>query len=104
MSLRVRLSFLSISLVTGTLVAALLAVYVSEGAHLAREAQRGRGALLASFVQSCRDAILVQDEMAAVNASMAVARIAGVREAYCLAKDNRVIAHSGGVRLSLIHI
>lgn len=98
MSLRIRLSLLSIALVTGTLLAALLAVYVSEGAHLAREAQRGRGALLASFAQTCRDAILVQDEMAAVNGAMAAVRIPGVREAYCLDKDGRVIAHSGGLR------
>ncbi len=98
MSLRIRLSLLSIGLVIGTLLAATLAVYVSEGAHLAREAQRGRLALLASFAQTCRDAILVQDEMAAVNGAMAVSRVSGVREAYCLADDQRVIAHSGGIR------
>ncbi|MBK8871531.1 MAG: HAMP domain-containing histidine kinase [Elusimicrobia bacterium] len=98
MILRVRLALLSVSLVTGTLLAAGVAVYVSEGAHLAREAQRGRSALLAGFAQSCRDAILVQDEMAAVNAAVAVAKIPGVRRAYCLDKNQRVIAHSDGLR------
>jgi signal transduction histidine kinase len=98
MTLRVRLALLSASLVTGTLLAAGVAVYVSEGAHLAREAQRGRSALLAGFAQSCRDAILVQDEMAAVNAAVAVAKIPGVRRAYCLDKNHRVIAHSDGLR------
>ncbi|MBK8576173.1 MAG: HAMP domain-containing histidine kinase [Elusimicrobia bacterium] len=98
MTLRVRLGLLSVSLVMGTLGAAAFAVYVSEGAHLVREAERGRSALLASFAQSCRDAILVQDEMAAVNAAVAVAKVSGVRGAYCLDKNNRVIAHSDGIR------
>ena len=98
MSLRFRLSLLSILLVTSTLLAAAFAVYVSEGAHLFREAEKGRMALLSSFAQSCRDAILVQDEVAAVNSAMAVAKIAGVRRAYCVDQKGRVIAHSDGLR------
>jgi signal transduction histidine kinase len=98
MSLRVRLSLLSVLLVTGTLLAAAMAVYFTEGAHLAREAERGRKALLASFAQSCRDAILVQDEMAAVNGAMAMVKNVGVRRAFCVDKKGRVIAHSDGLR------
>lgn len=98
MSLRFRLSLLSVLMISGTLLAAAMAVYLAEGAHLEREAERGRLALLASFAQNCRDAILVQDEMAAVNGAMAIAKNVGVRRAYCVDKNGRVIAHSDGLR------
>lgn len=102
MSLRLRLSLLSVLLVTSTLLASAIAVYLSEGAHLAREAEKGRMALLASFAQSCRDAILGQDEISAVNSVMAVAKIAGVRQAYCLDQKGLLIAHSDGLRGKMV--
>ncbi|MBL0059676.1 MAG: HAMP domain-containing histidine kinase [Elusimicrobia bacterium] len=83
MNLRTRISLWTVSLLVATLAAVGAALYGSERLHLQAQAEKTSLAWMEGFAQACRDAVLVQDHLAAINAARALQRSPAVREATC---------------------
>jgi signal transduction histidine kinase len=60
---------------------------------------RTRLALMDGFVQSCRDARIARDDLAALNAAAAVGRSPGILAAYVTDAAGRVVAHADAARI-----
>lgn len=89
MNLRARITLWTVSLLAATLAAAGAALYGSERLHLQAQAEKTSLTFVEGFAQACRDAVLVQDNLAAVNAARALQRSPSVREATCADKMGR---------------
>ena len=60
--------------------------------------ETARHSIFAVFPQTCRDALLVRDELSAINAALSVGKIMGVQGAFCVDPTGRVVAHSDPAR------
>ncbi|MBL0059345.1 MAG: HAMP domain-containing histidine kinase [Elusimicrobia bacterium] len=94
MTIRARISLLIGSLLTLVIAATGTALYVSERVLLLEKMEESRQGLIRHFAQSCRDAIVMHDDLAAINAAESVSRSLGVTEAFCADGKNRIFAHS----------
>jgi signal transduction histidine kinase len=94
MTLRTRFTLWIGTLLAGTVAAAGGWIYVSEARALRESLERGRDDALAAFVQSARDAAVLHDDLAALNAAVQAGRAPSVRAAYLLDARGRVKAHS----------
>ncbi len=94
MTIRAKLGIFYGSLLSGVVVLASLALYLSERHFLLSEMEKSRQSLLESFAQNCRDALLVRDDLAAINAAISVGKSLGVLEAFCVDPNGRIVAHS----------
>jgi signal transduction histidine kinase len=94
MSIRARISLLIGSLLTLVIGATGTALYVAERVLLLEKMEESRQSLIQHLAQSCRDAIVMHDDLAAMNAAESVSRSPGVAEAFCADGKNRIFAHS----------
>lgn len=94
MSIRTKLAVFYGSLFAVVVLLASGGLYWGERHLLLSEMEKSRQSLLESFAQNCRDALLVRDELAAINAVLSVGKMAGVKEAFCVDPSSLVVAHS----------
>ena len=98
MNIRTKLTVFYGSLLTAVVVLASGALYLTERRLLLTELENARHSLFAGFSQTCRDALLVRDELSAINAALSVGKIMGVQGAFCVDPTGRVVAHSDPAR------
>ena len=80
-----------LALLTGAIAGGL---YLAERNALLHRLEGTRISTLRQFAQTCRDALLVHDELAAISAAQALARSEGVVRTLFIDGKGRVIAHS----------
>ncbi|MBK8576162.1 MAG: HAMP domain-containing histidine kinase [Elusimicrobia bacterium] len=83
MNLRTRITLWTVFLLAATLAAVGAALFGSEQRHLQAQAEKTNLAWMGGFAQACRDAVLVQDHLAAINAARALQRSPAVRDVAC---------------------
>lgn len=94
MKIRTKIGFLAIGLSVSVAAAAAVGFYLAERRTLLRKLAGARTALADHLAQACRDALVVNDELAALNAAAAVRENRGVLDAYCLDSKGLVVAHA----------
>jgi signal transduction histidine kinase len=94
MTLRTRFGALIAGLLAACLLAAGVALYWSERSLLRDDRAAAREAAMAQFAQTCRDALVLGDELGALNAASRLAASPSVRSAYCLDGGGAAVAHS----------
>jgi signal transduction histidine kinase len=99
MSIRAKLSLMIgglLVLLAGTIAGGL---YVAEGNALRYRLEATRISTLHQFSQTCRDAFLVHDELAAVGSVQALSRSPGVVQAFFVNGKGQVLAHSDAQKM-----
>lgn len=99
MKIRTKIGFLAVGLSVAVALAAAVGFYLAERRTLLRKMAAARTALADHLAQTCRDALVVNDELAALNAATAVRGDTGVLDAYCLNAKGFVVAHADTARL-----
>lgn len=94
MKIRTKIGFLAVVLSVSVAAAAAVGFYLAERRTLLRKMEGARTALADHLAQTCRDALVVNDELAALNAAAAVRGNTGVLDAYCLDAKGFVVAHA----------
>jgi signal transduction histidine kinase len=94
MSIRTKLTLVIAGLLSVTVAVAGGALYWAERHTLVRKIQESRRSLAEHFTQTCLDALVMNDDLAALNAASDLARAAGVRAAFAVDGRGRVRAHS----------
>lgn len=99
MTIRARVTWLLAGLTSALVLASSAALLWTERRALAAEAHRSRESLADGFARTCRDALAVKDELAALNAAGDLGRRPGVRRAFAVDGGGRVAAHSAAGHL-----
>lgn len=102
MKIRTKIGSLAIGLSVAVAATAAIGFYLAERRTLLRKMASARIALVDHLAQSCRDALVVDDELAALNAAAAVRGNPGVVDAYCLDGKGRIVAHADTAHLGKI--
>jgi signal transduction histidine kinase len=99
MSIRVRVTSLMLVFSLGLVLVSAAALYWSERKALREEAKTSRKKMADQFARSCREALLVGDELAALNAAGFLGKVPGVLQAFAVGVSGRVVAHTAQGRL-----
>ncbi|MBK8576218.1 MAG: HAMP domain-containing histidine kinase [Elusimicrobia bacterium] len=94
MKIRTKMGMLAVGLSVAVAGTAAVGFYLTERSSLLRKTAGARSALADHLAQACRDALVVNDELAALNAAANVRDRTGVLDAYCLDGKGRVVAHA----------
>lgn len=94
MKIRTKIGLLALGLSAAVAGAATAGFYVAEKNALLRKMAGARAALADHLAQACRDALVVNDELAALNAAASVRGQTGVVDAYCVDAQGRLLAHA----------
>lgn len=94
MSIRSRLSLMIGGLLVFLTGAIAGGLYMAERNALLQRLEATRKSTLDQFAQTCRDALIVHDELAAISAAQALGRSFGVVQALFANGKGRVLAHS----------
>lgn len=93
MKIRTKIGLLAVGLTVSVAAAAAVGFYLAERRTLLVKMANARTALADHLAQTCRDALVVNDELAALNAAATVKNNRGVLDAYCLDSKGFVVAH-----------
>ncbi len=99
MTIRARVTCLMLVFSLGIVLASAGALYWSERRALRAEPFASRQKMADQFARACRDALVVRDELAALNAVGFLGNVPGVLQAYAVGTGGRVVAHTSPGRL-----
>ncbi len=71
-------------------------LYWSERAAILQKTEEARAVLVTQFAQVCRDALVVDDDLALLNAAQMLRRLPAVRQAYCRDNRGRILGEGPG--------
>ena len=99
MTIRARVTTLMLVFSLGIVLSSSVALYWSERKALRAEAQSSREKRVDQFARSCRDALLVGDELAVLNTVGFLGKTPGILQAYAVGTQGLVVAHTAEGRL-----
>ncbi|MBL8023014.1 MAG: HAMP domain-containing histidine kinase [Elusimicrobia bacterium] len=102
MKIRAKIGVLAVGLSVAVAGVAAAGFYLTERRTLLRKMAEAHTAMADHLAQTCRDALVVKDELAALNAAAAVRGNVGVVDAYCLDGKGRLVAHADTALLGKI--